>query len=102
MGVLKNKGRFLTRKYDPLDRFTYQPYDLELEDSEGNRIFLPGEVEWRRRKEAARKAVETKGPSERRRAAKMASWTRKHGKNDALNPFSKANANSPPTNARAR
>ena len=88
--------------YDPLDKFTYRPYDLELEDRHGNRIFLPGEVEWRRRREAARKAVETKGPSERQRAAKMASWTRKHGKHDAMNPFSKANTNPRPIDARAR
>ena len=44
-----------------------------------------------RRKEAAVKAVETKGPDERRREALMAAWTRKHGKNDAANPYSKAN-----------
>jgi hypothetical protein len=41
------------------------------------------------RREAALKAAETKGPSERSREAKMAAWTRKHGKNDAANPFSK-------------
>jgi hypothetical protein len=103
LAFLEVKGRFVARKkpYDSLDKFTYQPYDLELEDQHGNRIFLPGEVEWRRLKEAARKAFETKGPSERQRAAKMASWTRRHGKNDAINPFSKANANRRPTDARA-
>jgi hypothetical protein len=101
---MRVKGRFVARKkpYNSLDKFTYQPYDLELEDRHGNRIFLPGEVEWRRRREAARKAVETKGPSERHRAAKMASWTRKHGKNDAMNPFSKANANPSSIDAGAR
>ena len=36
-------------------------------------------------------AAETKGPEERNRAALMAAWTRKHGKNDALNPYSKEN-----------
>jgi hypothetical protein len=84
----------VTRKkpYDPADKFAYQPYDLICHDAQGNRIFLPGELEWRRRHEAARKAVETKGPSDRRRAAKMAAWTRKHGKNDGVNPFSKTNA----------
>jgi hypothetical protein len=50
----------------------------------------------RKRREAALKAVDTKGPSERSRAAKMAAWTRKHGKNDAVNPFSKQNANPGP------
>jgi hypothetical protein len=44
------------------------------------------------RRQAGLKAAETKGPSERSRAAKMAAWTRKHGKNDAENPFSKENA----------
>lgn len=43
------------------------------------------------RQEAALKAVETKGPEERRREALMAAWTRKHGKNDSANPFSKQN-----------
>ena len=47
--------------------------------------------------DAALKAADTKGPSERRRAAKMAAWTRKHGKDDAANPFSKQNANPGPT-----
>ena len=40
---------------------------------------------------AAEKAVETKGPEERSRASKMASWTRVHGKDDAKNPYSKEN-----------
>ena len=42
-----------------------------------------------RRRNAALKAAETKGPEERKRAALMAAWTRKHGKNDAQNPHSK-------------
>ena len=42
-------------------------------------------------KEAGLKAAETKGPEERRREALMAAWTRKHGKNDAENPYSKKN-----------
>jgi hypothetical protein len=41
--------------------------------------------------EAGFKAAETKGPEERRREALMARWTRKHGKNDAENPYSKQN-----------
>ena len=40
--------------------------------------------------DAGSKAAETKGPEERKRAALMAAWTRKHGKNDAENPHSKA------------
>ena len=42
-------------------------------------------------RQAGLKAALTKGPEERRRAAKMAAWTRKHGKDDARNPFSKQN-----------
>jgi hypothetical protein len=38
-----------------------------------------------------RKAAETKGKIERVREAKMAAWTRKNGKNDAVNPYSKQN-----------
>jgi hypothetical protein len=44
-----------------------------------------------RRKEAAVKAAETKGEEERRREALMAAWTRKHGKDDTANPYSKQN-----------
>ncbi len=40
---------------------------------------------------AGHKASATKGKDEEIRAANMAAWTRKNGKNDALNPFSKAN-----------
>jgi hypothetical protein len=40
----------------------------------------------RRRRNAGLKAAETKGPEERKRAALMAAWTPKHGKNDAANP----------------
>jgi hypothetical protein len=47
-------------------------------------------------RDAAMKAVETKGPSERSRISKMAWWTMKNGKNDALNPFSKKNINPQP------
>jgi hypothetical protein len=43
----------------------------------------------RRRRNAGFKAAETKGPEERKRAARMAAWTRKHGKNDATNPHSR-------------
>jgi hypothetical protein len=43
------------------------------------------------RQDAALKAAETKGPDERRREALMAAWTRKHGKNDKANPYSKEN-----------
>jgi len=32
-----------------------------------------------------------RGPDERRREALMAAWTRKNGKNDAVNPYSKQN-----------
>jgi hypothetical protein len=43
------------------------------------------------RRAAGIKAAETKGPEERKRAANMAAWTKKHGKNDATNPYSKQN-----------
>lgn len=42
-------------------------------------------------REAAQKAVETKGEDELKRAGLMAAWTRKHGKNDKANPYSKEN-----------
>ncbi len=42
-------------------------------------------------KTAGQKAAETKGRIERVREARMATWTRKNGKNDALNPYSKQN-----------
>jgi hypothetical protein len=42
-------------------------------------------------KSPGRKAVETKGKIELERAGKMAAWTRQNGKNDAENPYSKAN-----------
>lgn len=42
-------------------------------------------------KSLGQRASETKGHIERVRAAKMAAWTRKNGKNDALNPHSKEN-----------
>jgi hypothetical protein len=42
-------------------------------------------------KTAGQKAAETKGRIERVREATMAAWTRKNGKNDALNPYSKQN-----------
>jgi hypothetical protein len=42
-------------------------------------------------KTAGQKAAETKGVIERVREAKVAAWTRKNGKNDALNPYSKQN-----------
>jgi len=44
-------------------------------------------------REAGRKAVETKGDAELSRAAKKAAWTRKYGKDDASNPYSKENVN---------
>lgn len=40
---------------------------------------------------AARRAAATKGPEERHRAALMAHWTIKYGKNDARNPYSREN-----------
>lgn len=42
-------------------------------------------------KTAGQKAVETKRRMELVRAGKMAAWTKKNGKNDALNPHSKGN-----------
>ena len=42
-------------------------------------------------KTAGQKAAETKGRIERVREANMAAWTRKNGKNDALNTFSRQN-----------
>jgi hypothetical protein len=44
-----------------------------------------------REKEAALKSVETKGEDELKRAGLMAAWTRKHGKDDEANPYSKRN-----------
>ena len=44
-----------------------------------------------REREAGQKAVETKGEDELKRAALMAAWTRKQGKDDKANPYSKAN-----------
>jgi hypothetical protein len=38
---------------------------------------------------AGHKASETKGPAERSRAAKAAAWTKKHGKDNAQNPFAR-------------
>jgi hypothetical protein len=42
-------------------------------------------------KTAGQKAAETKGRIQRVREAKMAAWTRKNGKNDAVNPYSRQN-----------
>jgi predicted RNase H-like HicB family nuclease len=44
-----------------------------------------------RNREAGLKAARTKGPQERSREASMANWTRKHGKDDAKNPYSRQN-----------
>jgi hypothetical protein len=46
--------------------------------------------------EAGFKSSATKGHDEEVRAAQMAAWTRKNGKDDARNPYSRANCN-PPT-----
>lgn len=56
--------------------------------SKGNQI----DHQSQKRREAARKAVLTKGKDERKRAALMAAWTKKSGKNDKQNPFSKENS----------
>jgi hypothetical protein len=53
------------------------------------------EAHKRRRRNAALKAAETKGAEERKREALMAGWTRKNGKNDAANPYSKQNWHGP-------
>jgi hypothetical protein len=45
----------------------------------------------RRNREAGLKSAATKGEVERSRAAHMANWTRKFGKNDKENPFSREN-----------
>ena len=42
-------------------------------------------------KSPGQKAAETKRPIERKRAARMAAWTKKHGKDDAKNPHSRQN-----------
>ncbi len=44
-----------------------------------------------KRRKAELAASDTKGALERARAAFMAAWTRKYGKNDAKNPYSKRN-----------
>jgi hypothetical protein len=44
-----------------------------------------------RQRLAGYKAAETKGPEERSREAYMAAWTKKHGKDDAANPYSRQN-----------
>jgi hypothetical protein len=49
----------------------------------------------RRRRNAGLKAAETKGAEERKREALMAAWTRKNGKNDEANPYSKKNWRGP-------
>jgi hypothetical protein len=46
----------------------------------------------RKQREAAQKAIDTKGPEELSRAGRMAAWTRKHGKDDTQNPHSKQNS----------
>ena len=43
------------------------------------------------RQDTALKAAETKGPDERHREGLMAAWTRKYGKDDKANPYSKQN-----------
>ena len=43
------------------------------------------------RREAGLKASHTKGSEERSRAARMAGWTREHGKDDDQNPHSRQN-----------
>jgi hypothetical protein len=48
-------------------------------------------VKEHKRKQAGIKAADTKGREERVRAAKMARYTRQHGKNDAANPYSREN-----------
>jgi hypothetical protein len=45
----------------------------------------------RRDREAGLKSAATKGEEERKRAARMAAWTRKNGKNDKANPHSAEN-----------
>jgi hypothetical protein len=78
----------------------------------GNWTGPPMETPHRRRRQAALKAAETKGPTglrdaalktvetkgatETSHAAKMAAWTRAHGKNDAANSYSKMDANPRP------
>ena len=48
-------------------------------------------------------AAETKGFLERTREALMAAWTRRHGKDDSRNPYSKRNYTiPPPTSSRSR
>ena len=42
-----------------------------------------------KQKAAGHKASETKGPDERSRAGKMAAWTKKHGKDDGRNPYTR-------------
>lgn len=42
-------------------------------------------------RQAGLKSAETKGPEERRRAALMAAWSKKHGKGNPQNPYSKSN-----------
>jgi hypothetical protein len=44
-----------------------------------------------KQRQAGLKAAETKGAGERSRAAKAAAWTRRYGKNDVANPFSRQN-----------
>ena len=53
------------------------------------------EARKRRRHNAGLKAAETKGAEERKREALMAAWTRKNGKNDEANPYSKKNWRDP-------
>lgn len=50
-------------------------------------------------RQAGLQAARTKGPEERSRAASMANWTRKHGKDDSENPYSRQNYTLPPTSS---
>jgi hypothetical protein len=60
-----------------------------METDHDRRRRPPDDDQKRKWKNAGIKAAETKGPDERKRAAKMAAWTRKHGKNDEQNPYTR-------------
>jgi len=57
------------------------------------------EVLKRKRQAAGFKSAETEGPGELSRVAMMAAWSRKHGRDNPANPYSKANAGERPSSS---
>jgi uncharacterized protein YdaU (DUF1376 family) len=84
----RNKTRL---KFDGL--FEYKDGMLRNDELESKLKEVAMKQDLKRKHQAAGfKSAETKGPDEFSRAAKMAAWSRKHGKDNPANPYSKANA----------